>query len=77
MDRRGSSDYFFRPVDYKQLLADICSVKIFFTFNEAKKEVETTIYTGNGATFVDKNSWQTKDEISWTILKQNQKAIIV
>ena len=76
MDRGGSSEYLFRPVDYKQLSADICSVEIFFTFNEATKEVETTIYTGNGSTFVDKKSWQTKDEISWTILKQNQKAII-
>ena len=56
LDRGGSSEYLFRPVDYKQLSADICSVEIFFTFNEATKEVETTIYTGNGSTFLDKKS---------------------
>ena len=42
---------------------------IFFLGNEAKKRSETTIYTGNGCTSLDKKSQQTKDEISSTKLK--------
>ena len=35
-------------------------MEMFFFVNEAKKRPETTIYTGNGSTLVDKKSLTNK-----------------